>query len=57
MTSKVEHLHRTNRNFQMPSLFFCCCGMVHTGLWDIKGSEGYIYAILKKMYQMKLSQE
>jgi len=58
MTSTVEtvgqkhtftHKLTSNHNFQMPSLFFKlnCHRMERTGLWDVKGSEGYIYVAYK----------
>ncbi len=54
-TSKVQkvsqkytfaHKLTTKHNFQTPSLFyfFNHHGMERMELWDIKGSEGYIYA-------------
>ncbi len=57
-TSKVQKVNQkytfthnltTKCNFQTPSLFFYLNrhGMERTGLWDIKGSEGYIYAAFK----------
>ncbi len=58
ITSKVQKVNQkypfthkitTKRNFQTPSLFFQFNrhGMERTRLWDIKGSEGYIYAAFK----------
>ncbi len=58
ITSKVQnfgqkhtftHKLTNKQNFQMPSLFFLLNhhGMERTGLWDIKGIEGYIYAAFK----------
>ncbi len=60
MTSKVENVYQKHiytqtdhrlsfGDSQTPSLFFYFNShrMECTGLWDIKGSEGYIYPALK----------
>ncbi len=53
ITSKVQKVNQkytfthkltTKRNFQF---IFSHHGMERTGLWDIKGSEGYIYFAFK----------
>ncbi len=46
---KVGQKHTFTHKLPMPSLFdfFNIHEMERTGLWDIKGSEGYIYAAFK----------